>query len=68
MKGCLWLTATAAAGALALTGCISTAANQSASTSGQPAPALATSARIPTTGILVGTNPGRSQSAHGMDR
>jgi outer membrane protein OmpA-like peptidoglycan-associated protein len=57
MKGRRWLTATAAAGALALTGCISTAANQSASTSGQPAPALATSARIPATGILVGTNP-----------
>jgi outer membrane protein OmpA-like peptidoglycan-associated protein len=57
MKGCRWLAATAAAGALALTGCISTAANQSASTSGQPAPTLATSARIPATGILVGTNP-----------
>ena len=34
MKGRLWLTATAAAGALALTGCVSTATNQSASTSG----------------------------------
>ena len=57
MKGRRWLTATAAAGALALTGCVSTATNQSASTSGQPAPAVVTSARIPTTGILVGTNP-----------
>lgn len=57
MKGRRWLTTTAAAGALALTGCISTAANQSASTSGPPAPALAASARIPATGILVGTNP-----------
>ena len=39
-------------------GCVSTATDQSASTSGQPAPAAVTSARIPTTGILVGTNPG----------
>jgi outer membrane protein OmpA-like peptidoglycan-associated protein len=57
MKVRRWLTVTAAAGALALTGCISTAANQSASTSGQTAQALATSTRIPATGILVGTNP-----------
>jgi outer membrane protein OmpA-like peptidoglycan-associated protein len=54
----LWFAAAATAGALALTGCVSTATGQSASTSGQPAPTTVTSARIPTTGILVGANPG----------
>jgi outer membrane protein OmpA-like peptidoglycan-associated protein len=57
MKGRLWFTAAVGAGALALTGCVSTATDQSASTSGQPASASVASARIPTTGILVGTNP-----------
>jgi outer membrane protein OmpA-like peptidoglycan-associated protein len=57
MKGRLWFTAAVTAGALALTGCVSTATDQSASTSGQPASATVASARIPTTGILVGTNP-----------
>ena len=55
MKWHMWVTGTVVAGALTLTGCISTAPNQSASTSGQPA--IVTSARIPTTGILVGTSP-----------
>ena len=58
MKGCLWFTVTATAGVLALAGCASTATNQSASIPGQPAPAAVTSARTPTTGILVGTHPG----------
>jgi outer membrane protein OmpA-like peptidoglycan-associated protein len=57
MKGRLWLTTTAAASALAVAGCMSAAANQSASTTGQPASAVATSGRILATGILVGTNP-----------
>ena len=57
MNGRLRL-AVAAASALALTGCGSMATNQSASTPGQPAAASSTSAHIPTTGILVGTNPG----------
>jgi outer membrane protein OmpA-like peptidoglycan-associated protein len=57
MKGRLWFTAAAAAGALALAGCGS-ATTQSAPTPGQPAPASVSSAHVPTTGILVGTNPG----------
>lgn len=57
MNGRLRLAA-AAVSALALTGCGSMAANQPASTPGQPAAASSTSAHIPTTGILVGTNPG----------
>jgi outer membrane protein OmpA-like peptidoglycan-associated protein len=52
------LFAAVAASALALAGCGSMATNQSASTPGQPAAASSTSAHIPTTGILVGTNPG----------
>lgn len=56
MKRHLWFTAAVAVGALALTGCVSTGTNQSASTSGQPASSDVTSARIPTTGILVGMN------------
>ena len=57
MNGRLWFTAAATAGALALAGCGS-AANQSASTSSQPAAASVLSAHVPTTGILAGTNSG----------
>lgn len=57
MKRRLWFATAVTAGALALTGCVSTAANQPASMSGQPGPAAVTSTRIPTTGILVGANP-----------
>ena len=57
MKGRLWFAAAAAAGALTLAGCGS-AANQPASTPSQPAPASVSSAHVPPTGILVGTNPG----------
>jgi outer membrane protein OmpA-like peptidoglycan-associated protein len=62
MNGRLRL-AVAAASALALTGCGSMATNRSASTPGQPAAASGTSAHIPTTGILEGTNPG-DRSVH----
>ncbi len=58
MKGRLRLAAAATAGALALAGCGSMVTNQPASAPGQPASASSQSAYIPTTGILVGTNPG----------
>ncbi len=56
MEGRLRLAAAVTAGALTLAGCSSMVASQSASTPGQPA-ASASSAHIPTTGILVATNP-----------
>jgi outer membrane protein OmpA-like peptidoglycan-associated protein len=58
MKGRLRFAAVTAVAALALTGCGSTATYQPASTSSQTALTAAPSAHIPTTGILVGTNPG----------
>src|SRR5690242_8680396 len=57
IKGRLWFTGTVTVGALTLTGCVSTAISRPASMSSQPVPTTITSARIPTTGILVGTNP-----------
>ena len=56
MQGSLRLAATATVGALALAGCSSMVANQSASPPNQPAVSVS-SAHIPTTGVLVATNP-----------
>jgi outer membrane protein OmpA-like peptidoglycan-associated protein len=50
--------AAAAVSALALVGCGSMVTSQPASTTTQPAATSGRSAHIPTTGILVGTNPG----------
>jgi outer membrane protein OmpA-like peptidoglycan-associated protein len=57
MNGRLRLTAAATVGALALAGCGSMPTNKSASIPSQAASTSAQSAHIPTTGILVGTNP-----------
>ncbi|HLY66863.1 MAG TPA: hypothetical protein VKU60_15115, partial [Chloroflexota bacterium] len=56
MKGRLRLAVTVTAGALALAGCSSMVASQPASPPNQPATAIP-AAHIPTTGVLVATNP-----------